>query len=175
MFRKKESQFSEGLRALYPRLWRYALVLTGAKDRADDLAQTACLRALEKRHQFQPGSFLDRWLFRIAQRTWYNELRSQAVRQGGGLVPLDATEIADPSRDATANYFAAQVLSEVLSLPEAQRLAVLLVYVEGYSYQEAAVIMEIPKGTVMSRLAAARAKLKARMTETEAGDSHVTL
>lgn len=167
MFRRKNSKpaISDGLRALYPRLWRYALVLTGARDWADEVAQAACVRALEKQHQFQPGSRLDRWVFRIAQRVWYNELRAQAVRRGGGLVAIESAELIDTARDVDTSYFAQQVMSQVMALPEAQRIAVLLVYVEGYSYQEAAETMDIPKGTVMSRLAAARSKLAHRMRE----------
>ncbi|MGP1253279.1 MAG: RNA polymerase sigma factor [Kiloniellales bacterium] len=167
MFRRKKtkSAISDDLRALYPRLWRYALVLTGARDWADEVAQTACVKALEKEHQFECGSRLDRWVFRIAQRVWYNEVRAQAVRRGGGLVAIESADLIDTALDVDANYFVRQVISQVMALPEAQRIAVLLVYVEGYSYQEAAEIMEIPKGTVMSRLAAARSKLAHRMRE----------
>ena len=179
MFRQKKPKdaFSEDLKVLYPRLWRYALVLTGAKDWADDVAQAACVKALEKRHQFQAGTQLDRWVFRIAQRTWYNELRAQAVRRGGGLVPIDSIDLIDNATGAETNFSLREVLSEVMTLPEAQRVATLLVYVEGYSYEEAAGIMEIPKGTVMSRLAAARKKLASRMKEThsELDDGHAKI
>ena len=179
MFRRRRSKdaFPEDLKALYPRLWRYALVLTGAKDRADDLAQMSCLRALEKRDQVQEGSHLDRWVFRIAQRTWFNELRAQAVRRGGGLVPVESAELVDTSAGPDSNLSFREVLSDVMALPEAQRIAVLLVYVEGYRYAEAAGIMEIPKGTVMSRLSAARRKLVKRRTETrsEPDDGHAEI
>lgn len=148
-----------GISPLFPRLWRYCLVLTSNHDRANDLAQAACLRAIEKADQFVSGTTLDRWLFRIAQRIWFNQLRSEAVRRGNGLSTIDEIEISDPSSDPETNIYARQVLSSVMGLPEAQRLTVLLVYLEGYSYQEAADMLEIPIGTVMSRLSAARTKL----------------
>ena len=151
----------DGLPAVYPRLWRWCLSLTGSRDRADDLAQATTLRALEKAHLFQPGSRLDAWIFTIAKRIWLNEMRAQSVRQAGGLVPIEDTPIADP-RSETAietNIFAREVLAKLMHLPEAQRTAVLLVYVEGMKYKEAAEILEVPIGTIMSRLSAARARI----------------
>ncbi|WP_299609810.1 RNA polymerase sigma factor [uncultured Tateyamaria sp.] len=154
--------------AVYPRLWRYAVALTGRKDWADDLVQTTCLRALDKAEQFEPGTHLDRWMFRMAQRVWLNELRSRKVRTGGGLVPVEDIDLPDTSPGAEVNILARDVLNRVNALPEAQRQAVFLVYVEGYAYKEAAEIMEIPIGTVMSRLAAARKRLNTDMAEGKA-------
>ncbi|MEM7172545.1 MAG: RNA polymerase sigma factor [Pseudomonadota bacterium] len=152
-------EVARGLQPLYPRLWRYCIVLTGQRERADDLAQATCVRALEKSAYYQSGTKLDRWTFRIAQRLWLNELRSDAVRRGGGLRPIEEIEIPDGGLDPEMNFSVREVLLEVLALPEAQRIAVFLVYVEGYSYREAAEMLDIPIGTVMSRLSASRAKL----------------
>ncbi|MEM9094833.1 MAG: RNA polymerase sigma factor [Pseudomonadota bacterium] len=149
----------------YPRLWRFCLTTTGRRDRADDLAQMASLRALEKAHLFEPGTALDRWVFRIAQRIWLNELRAETVRQGGGVSQVDDIDLPDERASTETNVFARQVFATVMALPEAQRTAVVLVYVEGYSYKEAAAILEIPIGTVMSRLAAARARLSSPSSE----------
>ncbi len=149
----------DGIDGLYPRIWRYSLVLTGSKDGADDLSQAACLRAMEKAHQFQVGTHLDRWIFRITQRLWINELRKQAVRKGGGLAPIEEINLPDTKPDPEMNLLGREVLMKVMELPEAQRSTVLLVYVEGYSYRDAASVLDIPVGTVMSRLAAARKKL----------------
>ncbi|MEO9685802.1 MAG: RNA polymerase sigma factor [Tateyamaria sp.] len=153
--------------AVYPRLWRYAVALTGRRDWADDLVQTTCVRALDKADQFQAGTHLDRWLFRMTQRIWLNELRSRKVRTGGGLVPVEDIDLPDTSPDVEVNIFARDVLNKVNALPEAQRQSVLLVYVEGFSYKEAAEIMDIPVGTVMSRLAGARKRLNTQMAEPE--------
>jgi RNA polymerase sigma-70 factor, ECF subfamily len=152
-------EVSTGLASNLARLWRYALVLSGARDVADDLVQATFVRALERAGQFQPGTRLDRWLFSILRSIWLNELRSRRVRAGGGFV--DATEalVVDGGREIETNIFVSQVLKEVGGLPEAQREAVLLVYVEGLTYREAAEILTTPIGTVMSRLAAARLTL----------------
>jgi RNA polymerase sigma-70 factor (ECF subfamily) len=156
----------DGLDRLLPRLWRFCLVLSGDRSAADDLAQAACLRALEREHQFEAGSRLDHWVFRIAQTVWLNQLRADKVRRGRGVVPIEGAELVDLAADAEANLFLREVLSGVMALPEAQRVTLLLVYVEGYSYQEAAEHLEIPVGTVMSRLAVARRRLAAlRSTE----------
>jgi RNA polymerase sigma-70 factor, ECF subfamily len=154
---------SSGLPALYPRLWRFCLVVTGKRQFAEDLAQATCLRALEKADLFEPGTHLDRWLFSMAQRIWLNELRSQAVRRGGGLVAVEEIEIEDKKPDPEANIFAREVLQALRGLPEVLRSTVLMVYGEGFSYREAAEILDIPVGTVMSRLAAARQKLCATL------------
>lgn len=134
-------------------------MLTRDNTLANDLAQNTALRALEKADLYKAGTDLDRWLFTIAHRIWLNEMRASAVQRAGGLVPLEKVELADPGNDAETNIFARQVLDRVLELPEAQKETVLLVYIEGFSYKEAAGILEIPIGTVMSRLAAARKTL----------------
>ena len=156
---------AEALPAIYQRLWRYCLSLSGNRDAAGDLAQAVCLRAMERAHQFQPGTELDRWVFRIAQRYWIDEMRKQTVRVGGGLAPVEEIDLPDKNPGPEANLFARQTLSQVMALPEAQRTTVMLVYVEGYSYREAAEILDIPVGTVMSRLSGARGKLAAALND----------
>lgn len=156
-----------GLPDLFPRLWRYCLALTSNRERANDLAQAACLHALEKSKHFQPGTHLDRWLFRLTQRLWLNELRADAVRRGRGLLPVEEIDLPDNKSDPHANLYAKEVLSAVTGLPEAQRVTVMLVYVEGYSYRDASEILEIPIGTVMSRLSAARKTLASRLDQRE--------
>lgn len=140
-------------------------MLTRARHSAEDLAQSACLRALERAAQFGADSHLDRWVFKIAQRIWLNELRAGAVRRGGGLVPLEEMDLADRTSDTEMNIFARQVLMAVSELPEAQASAIILVYVEGFSYKDAAEILEIPIGTVMSRLSAGRLRITAKLSD----------
>jgi RNA polymerase sigma-70 factor (ECF subfamily) len=148
-----------GLPEHMTRMWRYALVLSGNRDTAEELVQAACLRALERAHQFTPGTRLDRWVFSILHSIWLNEVRARKVRLGQGLVDADAVLVFDGLKYTEANISARQVLREVQALPEAQRETVFLVYVEGMTYREAAELLEVPIGTIMSRLAAARAKL----------------
>lgn len=159
MFETGHEAVMAGLVAELERLWRYGLVLSGNRDVAEDLVQMTCVRALERSHQFTPGSRLDRWLFSILHSIWLNEMRAARYRRGQGLVDAESVLVFDGIREIETNITARQVLREVQSLPEAQRETVYLVYVEGLSYREAADILAVPVGTVMSRLAAARAKL----------------
>jgi RNA polymerase sigma-70 factor (ECF subfamily) len=149
-----------GLGALYPRLWRFALSLTGDRDRAEDLAQATMLRALEKGDRFLPGSHLDRWLFVMARRLWLNELRNAKRRPVDQAASLEEETLASHGPSAETNIFADQVFHKVMALNDGLRVTVLLVYVEGYTYQEAADLLDIPIGTVMSRLSAARKTLR---------------
>jgi RNA polymerase sigma factor (sigma-70 family) len=148
-----------GLPHLLTRLWRYGLVLSGERDMADELVQATCLRALERAHQFTPGTDLGHWTFKILGSIWSNELRARRVRVGEGIVEAEFELATDGEREIEMNIFVRQVLIEIGRLPEVQRVAVLLVYGEGLSYREAADVLEVPIGTVMSRLAAARATL----------------
>jgi len=141
------------------------LARTGRRDIGEDLAQATCVRALEKQTQFQKGTRLDLWLFKMAHRLWLNDLRAQKVRRGQGVVPIEDASIPDNKPDAVSNIFGREVLNKVMSLPEAQRTTVLLVYVEGFKYAEAAEILNIPPGTVMSRLSAARATLSRELKD----------
>ncbi|MBX4994149.1 RNA polymerase sigma-70 factor (ECF subfamily) [Rhizobium binae] len=148
-----------GLTENLARLWRYGFVLSHQRDVADDLVQATCLRALERADQFVPGTRLDRWLFSILHSIWLNEIRSRRVRQGQGFVDAGEVLTFDGAHDTETHVMASQVLKQVSALPEAQRTAVFLAYVEGLSYREVAGILDIPIGTVMSRLASARARL----------------
>jgi len=154
-----------GLSAELKRLWRFGLVLSGNRDTAEDLVQSTCVRAIERSHQFMPGTRLDRWLFSILHSIWINELRARRVHLGGGLVDAEAALVFDGATAVETNIVAGQVLRGVQALPEAQRETVFLVYVEGLTYREAAELLEIPIGTVMSRLAAARSRLAELATD----------
>ena len=151
-----------GLRDHLARLWRSGLVLSGRRDVAEDLVQSTCVRALERAHQFQPGTHLDRWLFSILHSIWLNEVRARQIRQGAGFVDAETTLSFDGAGQIETGIMAAQVMREVQGLPEAQRSTVFLVYVEGLTYREAADVLAIPIGTIMSRLAAARETLGRR-------------
>ena len=150
-----------GLPPLLGRLWRYGVVLSGSRDTAEDLVQATCVRALEKAYQFTPGTRLDRWLFTILHSIWLNDIRAARYRRGAGLVDAETVLVFDGISAIETNISAAQVLRRVQRLPEAQRESVFLVYVEGLTYREAADVLGVPIGTIMSRLAGAREKLAA--------------
>ena len=147
------------LPALLPRLWRYGLILSRDSVLAEDLVQATALRALERSSQFVAGTRLDRWLFSILRSIWLNQLRAQRVRTGHGLLDAEDVLVAEGVEQIETNILAGQVLKRAMGLPEAQRETLLLVYVEGFTYQEAANVLDVPIGTVMSRLAAVRLKL----------------
>ena len=148
-----------GLEGCLTRLWRYALLLSKAPDVAEDLVQATCVRAIERADQYTPGTRLDRWLFAILKSIWLNEQRALRVRRRETPVDLENALTIDGAKELETNIRAAEVLTAIGRLPDAQRETVLLVCGEGYSYAEAAHLLGIPIGTVMSRLAAARSAL----------------
>jgi RNA polymerase sigma-70 factor, ECF subfamily len=154
-----QDALSTELPALLPRLWRFALRLAGDRSDAEDLVQRACVRALERRRQLQPGTSTLNWLFAIMHSVWLNEVRARQIRNRGSMQWSEelADTVADPrALDPESYTLHRQILSAVDRLPEAQRAVMLLVAVEGLSYREAAAALEVPIGTVMSRLARAR-------------------
>ncbi|WP_096511709.1 MULTISPECIES: sigma-70 family RNA polymerase sigma factor [Pseudomonas] len=141
------------------RLWRYGLLLSRQRHVAEDLVQATCVRALERAGQFEPGTRMDRWLMSILHSIWLNEVRARRVRHGQGTMEGEEVLSFDGEHAAQTHVMAAQVIRRVDALPEAQRETVFLAYVEGLSYREVAEVLQVPIGTVMSRLAAARGKL----------------
>ncbi|MEL6792257.1 MAG: sigma factor-like helix-turn-helix DNA-binding protein, partial [Pseudomonadota bacterium] len=104
---------------------------------------------------------LQGWLMTICRSIWLNEVRSRQVRKAGGLDSSEALALADGKPDVETNIFASEVFTRVMGLPEAQRSVVELVYVQELTYSEAAKVLDVPIGTVMSRLFVARKALKA--------------
>lgn len=146
----------EELVALLPRLRRFASGLAGRGEDPDDLVQAACERALSRLDQFQPGTRLDSWMFRIVQTVWQDQRRRARRYQAHALA--DAAEIShdDAGRTIEARLTLEAVRREIARLPDEQRVILLLVCVEGFTYKEASEALAIPVGTVMSRLARAR-------------------
>jgi RNA polymerase sigma-70 factor, ECF subfamily len=154
-----QDALSAELPALLPRLWRFALRLAGDRHDAEDLVQRACVRALERRHQLQPGTSTLSWLFSIVHSVWLNEVRARHIRSHGSMQWSDelAETVADPlAANPETCALHQQVIAAVERLPDAQRTVMLLVAVEGLSYRETAAVLDVPIGTVMSRLARAR-------------------
>ena len=145
-----------------PRMRRYALTLTRNHDRADDLVQTALMRAIAKQHLFQPGTNLRAWLFTLLHNQYVNDVRRSA-NQGKSV------DIEDASRElvAVANPSAPRQLQEldeaIGKLPIEQRQVLLMVGLEGMAYEEVATILMVPIGTVRSRLSRGRAALRQLM------------
>lgn len=156
--------------ALLPRLRRFAWSLTGSRDEGDDLVQAACLKALGALDQYQPGTRLDAWMFRILRTAWIDRVRFRA-RRPGTSDPETLEALSDGgmgAREAEGKLTLARVRAAMDDLPPDQRAVLALVAIEGLSYLEAAETLEIPIGTVMSRLGRARARLGAMIEESAA-------
>lgn len=152
-----------------PRLRRFALTLTGSEVDADDLVQSSLERALAYLQQWEPGTRLDSWLYRIAQNLWIDQRRRRRVR--------GTTESADdmvlPGEDGREvnerKLMVRDAMRALASLPEEQQVVLALVSIEGLSYEEAAKVLNVPRGTVMSRLARARRAVAAYVLGTPVG------
>ncbi len=152
-------QFLDEIEECVPALRRYARALTRNADRADDLVQDCLERAIRKQGLWQPTGPLKGWLFRILLNLYRNELRTS--RRRGEHVPVE-TMIVEPSvaPQQPGRIALAEAARAIDTLADEQREALLLVVLEGLSYSEAAHVLGIPIGTLMSRLGRARAALR---------------
>lgn len=146
-----------------PALRRYARALTGDAWAADDLVQDTLERACTKWRLWLAGSDLRAWLFTLMHNLYVSQLR-HAGRQGELARPVDVAELgADPAAPTAPVDTAIDLQRSLLRLPEEQRIVLLLVTLEDLSYAEVARIVDVPVGTVMSRLSRARARLQELM------------
>jgi RNA polymerase sigma-70 factor (ECF subfamily) len=162
-------EIGERIVGLLPRLRRFARSLSRNQHDADDLVQSAVERAWKNSDQLRPGANLASWMFGIMRNAWVDNMRARS-RRGEVALPEDSgSHPAAPAADLDPTLWS---VSEALGkLPEDQRLAVALVLVEGMSYKEAAAVLEIPIGTLTSRLARGRAALAAALSGEHAGDA----
>ena len=151
--------FLDEIEKSVPALRRYARALTRNADRADDLVQDCLERAIRKRRLWTPTGTLQGWLFRILLNLWRNDARTQ--RRRGEHVPIEGL-LVEPSTPAPqlGRIALGEMSRAIDQLPGDQREALLLVVLEGSTYEEAATILGIPIGTLMSRLGRARAALR---------------
>ncbi|CAN5243441.1 RNA polymerase sigma factor [soil metagenome] len=150
---------------LLPRLRRFARTLAWKPEDADDLVQIAVERALKSMHQWREDTRLDSWIFRIMKNAWTDELRSRA-RRDEVLAPEEAGEHVGVSETGSL-ITRLSVEAAMAKLPDEQRMAVALVLVEGLSYKEAAEVLELPIGTLTSRLARGREALQRLLVDGE--------
>lgn len=156
--------FRTALIAVLPRLRRFCASIAGGVDAGDDLLQGTVERALSRAEQWQAGSRMDSWLFRIAQNMAIDQARSRKVR--GEQVDADVLDgqAGDDGRTIVEQRSELAAARDAMAaLPEEQRLVMALVVIDGRSYRETAEQLGIPIGSVMSRLARARAAMEARL------------
>jgi RNA polymerase sigma-70 factor (ECF subfamily) len=158
-----DADFGEQVGTLLPRLRRFARALTRHPQDADDLVQLAVERALTRSKQWRPDSSLTNWMLAIVRNAWIDETRSRRRRDAVLVPENEAAEVGDTGTDRDIELWSIQ--SALDRLPEEQRLAVALVLVEGLSYREAAQVMEVPIGTLTSRLARGRVALQSILTD----------
>jgi RNA polymerase sigma-70 factor (ECF subfamily) len=177
---KEKHRIRQELVALLPRLRRFASGLGGWEESPDDLVQSACERALARLDQFEPGTRLDSWMFRIIQTIWLDGRRRAQHRRTQdmemtGDTPNAVSENANPSAETQVTL--ETVRKEIARLPDDQRIVLLLVCVEGLTYKETSDALGVPVGTVMSRLARARFALVRMMERSDGytGDNVLTL
>jgi len=161
----RSEQFRSNLVAMLPRLRRFALALSANRHDADDLVQTAIVRALNQEVAAQLAERLDSWMYRVVKNLWIDEKRRRAVR--GIVEPIDnlagtAGEDGRMQTEVRSELALAQKVFDRMS-PELRTSAVLVI-VNELSYREAANILEVPIGTVMSRVARARRTLAKSLT-----------
>ena len=157
----------QDLVALLPRLRRFALSMTGSVAEADDLVQEACFRALSRKETRDPNQPLDRWVFRILRNLWTDEIRKRQVRLGQGLVQSDETQELQSHQTGESYVAEGEIRRSISDLPQELSSVLLLVAVEGYSYAETSSLLDVPIGTVMSRLHRARKTLAQTYTPSE--------
>lgn len=153
---------------------RYARSLTHDQNEADDVVQDALLKALEKRHTFRPDGSRRGWLLAIVHNIFISSRRREgaATRRDAQFAEV-AISCLEPNQEHAA--YLQDVARAFNALPEAQRQVMHLILVEGQSYQEAAAILGIPVGTVMSRLGRARVTLRRLQVEEPNGRCELTI
>lgn len=163
MQQRRDENVERQIVALLPRLRRFAMSLTGNLTDADDLVQDTVERALKNIARWEPGTRLDSWMYRIAQNHFIDGVRQRRRRK---MVPDSEAEnelTSDGARTAEARLMLAEAVKAMQALPDEQRVVASLVLVEGFGYQETADILNVPIGTVTSRLARAREALAVRL------------
>lgn len=156
--------FQRDLVEMLPRLRRLARSLARSGADADDLVQLALERALARRAQWSPPPPLEWWVMRIVKNAWIDETRSRGRRMTIFRPEEDGRSVADPSSGGSEAHIDRMAVERAMdALPEDQRVAVAMVLIQGLSYQEAAEILQVPAGTLNSRLSRGRAALIERL------------
>lgn len=149
--------------ALLPRMRRFGRALTRNREDADDVVQIGIERALGRSEQWEAGTRLDSWLFRIIKNAWIDETRVRSRRNHVFVAEEEGAHVGDESAHAHQQRLAIEKAMSLLS--EDHRLVIALVLVDGLPYKEAAEVLEIPIGTLTSRLARARETLQGLLTD----------
>lgn len=157
------SDLRNALTAVLPRLRRFGLALTGSRVDADELVQAACERVLARGDQLRDKARMDAWIYGIMRNLWIDEMRSRRVRRHDDISAADAVVGDDGVATVEGRITLAAVRRALADMSEDRRTLLILVCVDGLTYQEAADTLGIAIGTVMSRLSRARKELHERL------------
>ena len=155
------NDFAPLLEEQIPRLRRYARALTRDVTRADDLVQSCLVRAIAKQHLWERGTNLRAWLFTILHNQHVNEVR-HSIREGSTVELDEAPQLTVPG-NAISSLELRDLERAIGKLPPEQRQVILLVGLEGLAYEEVATVLNVPVGTVRSRLSRGRDELRRLM------------
>lgn len=168
-----QQDLKQVLAELMPRLRRFGLALTGSAADADDLVQTACERALQRSEQLRSESRLDAWLYSIMRNLWTDERRARRVRRHEEI-DAAAQVVGDEGEAIAEGRITLNAVRRALAeLPQEQRTVLTLVCVDALTYKEAAAALDIPIGTVMSRLARGRQALHDKLNGRTNGNGKI--
>jgi RNA polymerase sigma factor (sigma-70 family) len=152
--------FEDELTALLPRLRRFAHALSRNPSDADDLTQMTIERALRSRAQWQEGTRLDSWAYRIMRNLWIDTARSRVRKEKFEAPAEEAESVGDDSSAAIeASVDLGRVMAAMQRLPDEQREVIALILIEGFGYRETSEMLGLPIGTVSSRLVRGRTAL----------------
>ena len=157
---ESSNAFERELTGLLPRLRRFAHALSRNAADADDLTQATVERALRSRGQWQPGTRLDSWLYRIMRNLWIDTARSRMRKEKHEAPEEEAQFVGEDPREALeASLELKRAMAAMQRLPGEQREVVALILIEGFGYREASEMLDLPIGTVSSRLVRGRTAL----------------
>lgn len=158
--------FEEQLGTLLPRLRRFAHALSRDAADADDLTQSTMERALRRKAQWQPGTRLDSWAYRIMRNLWIDAARARSRNAKLEAPPEQAESVGEDPREAMdAAVDLKRMMAAMEQLPDEQREVVALILIEGFAYREVCAMLDLPMGTVSSRLVRGRNRLLAMVGE----------
>ena len=158
--------FEDQLGALLPRLRRFAHALSRDAADADDLTQSTVERALRSKAQWQAGTRLDSWAYRIMRNLWIDMARARSRKARMEAPPVEAELVGeDPRQAMDAAVDLKRMMAAMEQLPDEQREVVALILIEGFGYREVCEMLDLPMGTVSSRLVRGRNRLLAMVGE----------
>ena len=149
-----------------PRLRRYARSLLRDRDAADDLVQDSLERALARLEQWQTGESPRRWLFTIMHHLFIDQMRKMSRRGAASMLSLDAGEALAVPAEQAESVESREIIDALQAISPDRRAALVMVGIEGFSYAEAASILGVPAGTLMSRIARGREELRGLLEDT---------